>query len=592
MSTESLTSFSNQKKPEKSLTQPPDNFVPSVEHHKCDVLVIGGGSAGCFVAIGAKEAGAEVIVAEKYNIYSSGDSGTGEDHFLACGLEPDKEWDNPEEFYRCFVKGNRTILNESKEMIWRFAQELPALTKRLEKMGMPFKDKKTGKYYRVQALGELHPYTVQFDGSMFKRIIGREVVDHKIPVLNHLMITRVLLDKNGRVAGATGFHTGNGSFHVFETKAIVLSTGEGCRLYRSTSNHPFDSWHSPFNTGDGIAMGFRSGAEIGNIEFLAVTLCAVGYSTPGTHAYFGMGCYLINSKGERFMPKYHPMADLAERSFLTWGIYSEMRAGRGPCYIDCRHLSKEDLERLEETLVVDKGPFGDYLRQKKINLAKEPLEVGLSEFHTQVGLWVDVELATKTKGLYAAGEGTTGTAGVSRAPVEGLRAGKNAANYAKSVGAPEIDQNQVETEKARIYAPLVNKAGIGYNEFEQHIRDIMSDYVGFERTDSSMRKAFTLLDSIADERKKLKASTFHDVMRSLESQNIYTIARAVTIAALQRKETRWSSNVMCVRGDYRSTDPAWADKLVVVFRGANDDEVLHEVRQMPQTKIEEVFEVA
>ncbi|MDG6995829.1 MAG: FAD-binding protein [Nitrososphaerota archaeon] len=589
MSTESLTSYSTQKRPEKTLTPAPEDFVPSVEQHKCDVLVIGGGSAGCFAAIGAKEAGADVIVAEKYNIYSSGDAGTGEDHFLACGLEPDKEWDNPKEFYLGYVAGNRTILNENHELVWHFAQELPAITERFEKMGMPFKDKKTGKYYRVQALGELHPYTVQFDGSMFKRIIAREVVDHKIPVLNHVMITRVLLDKNGQVTGATGFHTGDGSFHVFETKAVVLTTGEGCRLYSSTSGHPFDSWHSPYNTGDGIAMGFRAGAEIGNIEFLAVTLCAVGYSTPGTHAFFGMGCYLINSKGERFMPKYHRLADLAERSYLTWGIYSEMRAGRGPCFIDCRHLSKEDIERLEETLVVDKGPFGDYLRQKKIDLSKQPLEVGLSEFHTQVGLQVNVDLATKTKGLFAAGEGTTGTAGVSRAAVEGLRAGKNAASYAKTVNDLAIDEKEVAIEKARVYAPLRNKEGIGYNEFEQHIRDIMSDNVGFERTETSMKRALTLLDSIMHERTKLKARTFHDVMRTLESQNIYTIARAVTMAALQRKETRWSSNVMCVRGDYQTPDPAWEDKLVIVFKGTNEDQVLHEIRQVPQRKPEEVF---
>ncbi len=170
VSTESLTAFTKgtsgelarNKRKEKILATPAPNFEPTVQEHSCDVLVIGGGVAGCAAAVGAKETGAQVIVAEKFNIYSSGDAGTGEDHFLAI-LGTD-DWDSPEEFFKTYLDGNRDIPGESKELIRRFAYELPEVTKRYEKMGMKFKDQKTGRYFRVEAFGEGHPYTVQYDG--------------------------------------------------------------------------------------------------------------------------------------------------------------------------------------------------------------------------------------------------------------------------------------------------------------------------------------------------------------------------------------------------------------------------------------------
>ncbi|MDH2901673.1 MAG: FAD-binding protein [archaeon] len=578
VSTESLTAFTKRgtedsargKKSEKVLVTPASDFEPTVHEHACDVLVIGGGVAGCAAAVAAKETGAQVIVAEKYNIYSSGDAGTGEDHFLAI-LGTD-DWDTPEEFFRTYLKGNRDIPGESRELIRKFAYELPEVTKRYEKMGMKFKDQKTGRYFRVEAFGEGHAYTVQFDGSNFKRVIASNVVDNKIPIINRLMITKIFLDENGKkVVGAAGIQTVDGSFHVFKTKSVIITTGEGCRIYRSTSGHPYDSWHSPYNTGDGIAMAFKAGAELANIEFLALTMCAKGYSTPGTHAFFGMGCYLINSKGERFMTKYHPLGERSERAFLTWGIYSEMRAGRGPCYVDARHLSKEDQERLVETLVVDKGPFGDYLRQKGIDLSKEPMEVSISEFHAQCGIRINDECETTVEGMYAAGEGTGSTA-VSRVGVEGYRAGRSAAKYAQKINpTPSIPENDLNAEKSRVYAPLKRSSGIHYLDFEKEIRDIMSDYVGFERTDKSIRKAVVLLDQLSPSMKELKAENYHDLMRALESQNVYVVARLVARASLERKETRWGGNLIAPRGDFPDPVSEWGNKIIVLKKENRDE---------------------
>lgn len=583
VSIDSLTAYSktsentSKKKTEKVLIAPSADFVPQVYEYTSDVLIVGGGVAGCAAAVSAKETGANVIVVEKHNIYSSGDAGTGEDHFLAVLGTAD--WDTAEEFYRSYLNGNRDFPGESKELIRRFAYELPEVTKRYEKMGMKFKDQNTQQYYRVEAFGEGHPYTVQFDGSNFKRVIASDVVNHKIPVLNRVMITNIFV-KDNEIIGATGISSKDGSFHIFHTRSLVMSTGEGCRIYRSTSGHPYDSWHSPYNTGDGIAMAFKAGAEIANIEFLALNMCAKGYSTPGTHAFFGMGCYLINSKGERFMTRYHPLGERSERAYLTWGIYSEMRAGRGPCYVDARHLSKEDQERLVETLVVDKGPFGDYLRQKGIDLSKEPMEVSISEFHAQCGMRIGEECETTVNGIFAAGEGTGSTA-VSRAGVEGYRAGRNAANYSLKLNKDHhLPSEMIAQEKDRVYAPLHNDEGLRYLEFEKKIRDIMSDHVGFERTEASMKNAMTMLEELAPLIDQLRAENFHDLMRALESQNVYTVAKLVTNASLERKETRWGGNLISPRGDYPEPDPAWGNKIVVLKKGAGDT-IVAEVRGVP-----------
>lgn len=588
VNTESLTAFSDtrdeesrKKKVEKTLAVPDSNFEPTIQEHSCDVLVIGGGVAGCGAAVGAREVGAQVIVAEKYNIYSSGDAGTGEDHFLAI-LGTD-EWDTSEEFFRTYLKGNRDIPGENKELIRRFAYELPEVTRRYEKMGMKFKDQKTGKYFRVEAFGEGHPYTIQFDGSNFKRLIASNVMSNKIPVLNRLMITKIFVDETqNKVIGAVGVNTSDGSFHIIRAKSVVITTGEGCRVYRSTSGHPYDSWHSPYNTGDGIAMAFNAGVEMANIEFLALTMCAKGYSTPGTHAFFGMGCHLINSKGERFMTRYHPLGERSERSFLTLGIYSEMRAGRGPCYVDARHLGREDQERLVETLVVDKGPFGDYLRQKGIDLSKEPMEVSISEFHAQCGIMIDEECRTSVNGMFAAGEGTGSTA-VSRVGVEGYRAGRNAAKYSTGTNqGPALPTEELAEEKRRVYAPLKRKEGKHYLDFERQIRDIMSDDVGFERTDASMKRAIVSLEKLRPSLNELKADNFHDLMRALESQNVYLVANLVSRASMERKETRWSGNLISPRGDYPKPTDEWRHRIVVLKKGTDPGSILVSVRELDE----------
>lgn len=576
MPTDDLKQYSTKRGPEKILSTPdPSSYSKSIEH-KCDVLVIGGGIAGCLAAIGASEEGADVMLSEKYNIYSSGNGGTGEDHFIA--IVGNEEWDNPEEFFRSYRDYAAT---ESRERIRKYAYELPEMTRRLEKMGVPLSDKKTGNYFRIQTFGASHPYTIQYDGANFKRILARNVVDLKIPVFNQLMMTAIFVQKD-RVVGVAGVNISDGSFHIFNVKAIVLTVADGNRLYRNTSGNPYDSWHSPYNTGDGYAMAFKAGAKLSDMEFLGETMCARGYSTPGTQAFVGNGCYLINAKGERFMFKYHPSGERAERSWLTWAIRSEELSGRGPCYIDARHLAKDELDRLLETLIVDKGPFADYMRQKGIDLSTQPMAVSVSEFHAQGRIMVNEECGTSVIGMYAAGDGT-GTIGISRALVEGFRAGRNAAHLSRKVEYGNTASESIEEERVRVHAPLTNKGELSFLEVEQKIRDIMSDYVGFQRTESSMKEALNLLDEMAPVLGKMKADNYHELMRTLEACNIYTVARVVTVASLQRKETRWGGAMIAPRGDFPAPDMMWANKIVVLTKGVSEADVKAETRVVETT---------
>ena len=181
------------------------------------------------------------------------------------------------------------------------------------------------------------------------------------------------------------------------------------------------------------------------------------------------------------------------------------------------------------------------------------------------------------KGLYSAGEGTGSTA-VSRVAVEGYRAGKNAAKFAQKNEWKGISFSDIQREKERVYAPLKNKNGVSQLEFEQKIRNIMSDCVGFERTATSMKTALILLDEITPMASNLTASSFHELLRALESQNILDVAKVVTHSSLERNETRWGGNLIAPRGDYPKPDPEWANKMVVVKKDVDSGRILVEVR--------------
>lgn len=547
-----------------------------VQSHRTDVLVIGGGIAGCLAALGARKSGSEVIIAEKYRVHSSGDSGCGTDHFLAIlGEAP---WDNSTEFYasKGYVSTMGALERPKRNKI--YSDELPKVAHLLEEIGVPFRDKATNKYYRIKSLGRPQAYTIQYDGSQIKKILASYVVNQGVSAINHVMITR-LVARDNSVLGAVGFDIKDGTIHTFSAKSVILSTGATARLYSSSSGNGFDSWLSPFNTGDGTAMAYHAGVELSDMEFLTGTMIVKGYSTPGQNAYAGAGCKYVNSKGEEFMQNYHPLAERCPRAYLVWGIYSEIKKGNGPVYLDARHLTDEEKDRLIETLFVDKGPLIDFFKQKNIDLRNELVEVSISELGSQSGIYVDEKGKSNMEGLFAAGS-CDGIMSVSRASVEGYIAGREASDHASRAKAMELPDVRVEDEKSFLDSHLSSAPGIRYTELESKVREIMTKYVGFERTEASMKKALTLLDELESTMfPKMKAIDYHELTRLMEAINLHTVARLITIASLARKETRLGGNLLAPRADYPTEDQSLSEMTVVLSRGTSDKDVRAEIRK-------------
>jgi succinate dehydrogenase/fumarate reductase flavoprotein subunit len=546
---------------------------PRAQTIDSDVLVIGGGVAGCLAAIGAREMNARVAVVDKGGLLERcGSIAAGVDQILAVA-EDGPEWDTPEYLLQHVPKLTDFIVD--MKPVETFVRGLPAMLRKLEKMGVPFRDPSTGKYFRHRTFGLPGEYHIDFDGSKFKPKISRAVLDSNAQIFLRTMGVNFLTRKDQAV-GASVFHIRTGEFIFFRAKAIVLATGDTNRLSRNSSGLAFDSWHCPYNTGDAQAMAARHGVLLANMEFTENTITPKGISSQGTNSLTGLGAHFINAKGERFMLKYDPAGERARRDILTSAIISETLAGNAPIYCDCRHLSADILERLEETLGVDRPSLPRWFKEKSIDLKKEPFEVTVSEFSSRrggvyfrgSGILIDDKTGTNVGGLFAAGDCCTVSGGISGAAVMGYAAGKQSALFAGRNGVEESLQDQeIEAEQERLLYPCRNAKGISPRDYEDKVRQIVTDYVGYQRTEDKLRTAIEELKALAAEESLLRAQDYHELMRAHEARNIREVAEMVATAALERRESRGSYSHF--RADFPHRDDAnWRKMIVLGKRGA------------------------
>lgn len=537
-----------------------------------DVLVVGGGVAGCLAAIEALDAGATVLVADKAKFLErAGSVAGGVDQFMTP-LNGGEEWDTPQHLMS-FVPGLTDGLSDL-DVAERAVHELPRVFQRLSDIGIDFTDPTTGEYFRTRAFGLPGEYHLNFDGSKFKYKLGRYTVGHGAKFLPRTMVTDLLTAPGGdRVVGAVGFNCRTGERYVIRAKAVVVSTGDINRISRNISGLPFDSWHFPYNTGDGHAMAFRSGARLTNMELVEATLTPLGFSTQGTNSYAGQGAYFLNRHGERFMFKYDPKGEKARRTILVNAVVEEVLAGNEPLYVDIRHLPPETLDDFVRTLGVDRYTLPGYFEQRGLDIRKELLPIGISEvsirrggsYFRGSGLVVDTSAECNVTGLFGAGDCSMVSGGISAAAAMGAIAGRGAVERVQATGDElALDSSSLERALSWMEQPLVATTGRGWKDHEDRIRTLVTDYVGMRRTDRGMREARKLLATLAAEESGLEASSFHELMRTLEAKNIRLAAEVMTEAALHRTESR--SGAAHRRLDHPETDDVTWKRSIVVSR--------------------------
>lgn len=232
---------------------PPTPFNP-LQTIETDVLVVGGGVSGSLAVIGAAEAGARVLVCDKGGrLERAGSVAGGVDHFFAV-LEEGPEWDTPEYLMRYVpsIAEGVTDIDVAEVLV----RGLKDMVRRLEKMGVDFHDPEAPAhtaYHRHRVFGLPGEYTINFDGGNFKHIIGRGARRTGASVLERTMVTDLIM-RDGNSVGALAFNFRTGTPYLILSRAIILATGDINRLSRNASGHPFDSWHLPYNTGDGQVM--------------------------------------------------------------------------------------------------------------------------------------------------------------------------------------------------------------------------------------------------------------------------------------------------------------------------------------------------
>lgn len=543
------------------MTQRIEEFGELIE---TDVLIVGGGLAGNNAAIGAAEKGVKVLVVDKSSIERCGAIAGGVDHFMAY-LNTDT-WDTREAYLQWVGKIARGAVNLSVQNAV-FCRELESAIERMERIGCSLKQP-DGTYYRTSSLGGEAPFFINFNGKQLKPLLAREAKRLGVRTLEKFSISGLLTDGE-RVIGGVGFNIRSGKFYIIKAKATILATGNTNRIFENPTGQPFNTWQCPANTGAAQTMAFEVGAKLANMEYVRITVVPRGFSAAGLNALTGMGGKIINAHGEEFMTRYHPAGSKAPRYKLVEGVMREIYEGRGPVYVDCRHLSKSDLSHLKKTLGYDKDTLPDFIEQKGIDLEKDLLEImpseGMQGGPSEVcssGVMIDEKTASTVEGLYAAGDCADQMRCVHICTTGGYLSGKMAAEYAISLRVePKISLSQIKESYERTYSPLKSSGNVLHRKFEDTLRRMLWQNVGPARNEKSLNVALEKLDQLEKYFKEIRAQNYHELMRVHETYQIMQVAKMMCTASLARKETRFG--VYHYRTDYPETRAEYEGQIIL-----------------------------
>jgi succinate dehydrogenase/fumarate reductase flavoprotein subunit len=592
-----------------------------------DVLVIGGGIAGCHAAISARKRGAKVVVVEKGATKWSGNGGAGVDHWLSACTNPCSEVP-PEEFTERAMADSQGY--DCGPVRYVNAKESWDALLDCEQMGMQIRDVHgtfKGAAFRDDETQLLfaYDYRAKYDlrvyGHNVKPCLHREMKRLGVQIVDRVMVTALLTVPGERgpcVIGAMGLHTRTGEFFVVQARATILATGLPGRVWLfSTENRP--TFRDPNLAGDGMAAAWNAGAAFARLEESypdGSPLSYIAYGVGNAHNTWH-GCSIVDANGkevpwvdrdgneldsvaERFQPSPGQpfMVGQGLRIPPTYENHVKMltpdlpdRISNGefalPLYADLSRLPESERRAIFGLMVGNEGktriPVYDTLTRAGFDPDRDMLQVPVmhpsayrhanSWAGMPVPLWrqwgtgglmVDWELKTNLDGLYAAGGAVYGGGAHSSAAASGRYAGRQAASCARTAPDAVMDLEQVRREKARVYAPLAQQGrSIGWKELNAGICRIMQDYCGQYKSKETLQVGLRLLKELAES----EATTVY-------AANPHELARAaeclslITVgeAVIHASLAREASSKLLnfVRLDHPDLDPPQWQKLLLV----------------------------
>lgn len=511
-----------------------------IERLQTDVLIIGGGTAGCYAALTISEhSDAKVLICEKAHIKRSGCLAAGVNAlnaYIVEGRTPQDYVDYARKDADGIVRG---------DLLLTMSERLNSVTERLEKLGLVILKDKDGKYV---TRGNRN---LKINGENIKPILADAVNElDNVTVLNRVNITDYAVEDN-HINGAFGIGIENDTFYVIKAKAVIIATGGAAGLYKP--NNPGFSrhkmWYPPFNTGAGFAMGINAGAEMTTFEMRFIALrCKDTIAPTGTLAQ-GVGAKQINSLGEVYETKYG-----ITTSQRVYGTVNENLNGRGPCYLQTEGITEEQDESLLKAYL-NMAPSqtikwiesGKNPSQQNVEIeGTEPYIVG---GHTASGYWVDTNRKTTIDGLYAAGDVAGGCPQkyVTGALAEGEIAGLSVVEYIKDKKIATIDDKAVNNHIDEVENFLKDKhCKFTTEQLEEAMQTVMDSYAGGIKTnyrfnEKQLEIADYKIKQLMELSKDLYAEDFQELMYIYELRERLTVCRSVIAHLKARKETRWHS---------------------------------------------------
>lgn len=513
-----------------------------------DILIIGGGTAGCYAAMTIREhSDYSVVIAEKANIKRSGCLAAGVNALNAYIVKGRK----PQDYVDYAKKDADNIVRE--DLLLTMSEGLNRVTAKMEQLGLVILKDENGEYV---ARGNRN---IKINGENFKPLLADAVAKlSDVTVINQLNITDYIV-KDNHIEGAYGFSIAEQKAYEIRAKKVLIATGGAAGLYKP--NNPGFSrhkmWYPPFNTGAGYAMGIRSGAEMTTFEMRFIALrCKDTIAPTGTIAQ-GVGAKQVNSLGEVYETKYG-----LTTSQRVYGTVQENLEGRGPCYLRTEGITPEQDESLRKAYL-NMAPSqtlkwveaGKNPSQQNVEIeGTEPYIVG---GHTASGYWVDTNRETTIHGLFAAGDVAGGCPQkyVTGALVEGEIAALHMVEQLDAESRTEDEAQESELvavaaleDKAAEYDAILQReqAMFTVEQLEEAMQKVMDQYAGgigthYQFNGKQLAMAEEKIRQLQVLAEGLKAEDMHELMFVYELKERLTVCLSVIAHLGARKETRWHS---------------------------------------------------
>jgi len=538
---------------------------------KSDVLVIGGGGAGCRAAIESASRKCRVVLVSKFPVGKAGATVVAENFYVApFGItDPD---DSPEHYFQDMVRGGSFLCEQT--LARRLATEGCDRVMDLERYGVRFKKGEDGKFFQMKAPGHSRTRGLSLVGGGLgiMRGLQRELRKYShVQLLEDVMIIRILTDSN-TIAGAIGFDIRRGRLILIESKAIVIATGGYSTLWLH-NDVPCDC------TGDGIAMAYHAGVDLVDMELVLFYPTVIIHPPSGRGVLVPSGILLeqvdanlLNGRFEKFLPENIPTRDV-----MNSLIYREIANGNGTphggVFLDVSRslLPKKELKNRLMYYLPEKYK---YLLKYGIDMIREPLEVAPMAHYTLGGIMIDSECKTRVFGLYGAGEAEGNVHGANRlggnalpeTQVFGTKAGELAAQWARGHDYVDWNPQEVDDEAKRMESLLELKINpINPTVLKRNLQSIMWSHVGPEREERSLKEAIEVISRMKEQDlPRLAIPRIREFnlqwLEALEIPKMLDLSEMVVKAALLREETRGHH----FRSDFpERNDETWLKHIII-----------------------------